>query len=478
MKNYIYILIGLLTLTMSASATKNDPLAKADSDKVNIYLPENLENTEVVILVSGNKGWNKELDNIANTIKSHGALVIGLDLKKYLKKQNDASSKCIYPAGNFESMSMNIQKRYKFMQYRQPILVGCSTGASFVYAILAQAPAETFKGAITLGFSPEITTRNAFCEENDLKFHPLKKMGKYYLEPSTQLKEPFIVLQGMIGQSQTNTDLKKYMENVASGELILLPNIGRDYSDTQNWLPQFISAYDKIKEHISSIEKLHNGKEPVQATNIAPYKSDMPLTIMSSIGKEKLPIVFFISGDGGWKTFERDICNTLAENGMPSIGLDALKYFWTEKQPKQVAEAISDAIIHYMKQWDRNSFILVGYSFGASVAPFIANNLPIALKDNIKGIYCFSPDKTGDFEVHIADMLSFDRVQKYDVLNELKLISPLKPLCIFGNEEDSYIRKMFLNKGIKVQTLPGSHHFNNDYNAIAEIILKNYTNKK
>jgi len=477
MKHYIYILIGLLTLTLSASATKNNLLAKVDSDKVNVYLPENIANAEVVILVSGNDGWNKKLENIAKTIKSQGALVIGVDLKKYLQKQNDTGSKCIYPAGNFESMSMNIQKRYKFKQYHRPILVGYSTGASFVYAVLAQAPSETFKGAITFGFSPEITTKNALCEENGLRSHPLKKTGKYYLEPSSQLKEPFIVLQGMIGQSQTNTDIKKYIESVASGELVLLPNIGHDFSDIQNWLPQFISAYDKIKVHVS-IEKQPNERETAQATNVVPYKSDMPLTIMSSTAKEKLPLVFFISGDGGWKTFEHEICKNLAENGMPSIGLDALKYFWNEKQPKQVAEAMSGAITHYMKQWDRNSFVLVGYSFGASIVPFIANNFTPALKDNIKGIFCFSPDKTGDFEIHIADMLSFDRIEKYDVLNELKLISALKPVCVFGSKEDADLQKLFLDKGFKVENLPGEHHFNNDYNAIAEIILKDFTTKK
>lgn len=478
MKNCIYILTGLLVLTFNTNATNVEPLAKADSGKVNIYVPENISNAEVVILVSGNEGWNKELDNIAKTIKSQGALVIGVDLKKYLKKQNVPGSKCIYPAGNFESMSMNIQKRYKFKQYQQPILVGYSTGASFVYAVLAQAPSDTFKGAITFGFSPEVTTRNAFCEENDLRFHPIKKTGKYYLEPSTQLKDPFIVLQGTIGQSQKNIDLKKYVESVALGELVLLPDIGNNFSVTQNWLPQFISAYDKITKERVVTEKHINQKEVAQGVSIAPYMSDMPLTIMSATAKEKLPLVFFISGDGGWKTFERIICKNLAESGMPSIGLDALKYFWNEKQPKQVAEAMSGAIIHYMKQWDRNSFILVGYSFGASVIPFIANNFTSTLKDSLKGIYCFSPDKTGDFEVHIADMLSFDQIEKYDVLDELKLISAFKPVCVFGSKEDPNLQRLFSNKGIRIESLPGEHHFNNDYNAISEIILKDFINKK
>jgi len=75
-------------------------------------------------------------------------------------------------------------------------------------------------------------------------------------------------------------------------------------------------------------------------------------------------------------------------------------------------------------------------------------------------------------------MLSFDRVEKYDVLGELKRISALKPVCIFGSKEDLDLQRIFLNKGLKVENLPGEHHFNNDYNAISEIILKDFTTKK
>lgn len=474
MKNSIYILIGLLLLTLNANATNVDTLAIGDFGKVNIYLPENISTAEVVILVSGNEGWSKEMADIAKAIKSQNTLVVGVNLKHYLKEQSTSRPKCMYPAGDVESLSMDIQKRYKFKQYHRPVLIGHSTGAPFVYALLAQAPAETFRAAIALGFSPEITSKNSFCEGSGLHSHPLKKTGKYYLEPSTQLKDPFIVLEGMIGQAQNYSEVKKYVESVALGEFVSLPDIGTDFTVTQNWLPQFISVYDKVlKEHVAT-EKPTNEKELPHGVSVAPYSSDMPLTIMSSVAKEKLPLVFFISGDGGWKTFEHEICKNLAENGAPSIGLDALKYFWNEKQPKQVAEDISTAITHYMKQWDRNSFILVGYSFGASVVPFIANNFTPALKESMKGIFCFSPDKTGDFEIHIADMLSFDRVNKYDVLGELKRISDLKPVCIFGSKEDVELQRIFINKELKVENLPGEHHFNNDYNAISEIILKNF----
>jgi type IV secretory pathway VirJ component len=129
-----------------------------------------------------------------------------------------------------------------------------------------------------------------------------------------------------------------------------------------------------------------------------------------------------------------------------------------------------------MKQWDRSSFILVGYSFGAGVVPFIANNFPDQLKGKIKGVYCFSPDKTSDFEIHISDMLSMNTKEKYNVLNELKIIIPFNPVCIFGSKEDAKLKKQFFIKGIRIESLPGEHHYNNDYNAIAGIMLKDFLN--
>ncbi|MEO7046904.1 MAG: AcvB/VirJ family lysyl-phosphatidylglycerol hydrolase, partial [Ferruginibacter sp.] len=78
-----------------------------------------------------------------------------------------------------------------------------------------------------------------------------------------------------------------------------------------------------------------------------------------------------------------------------------------------------------------------------------------------------------DFEIHIADMLSLGSSKdNYDVLAEMKKMKNYNPVCFFGNEEDSAIRNRFSESGIKTIELPGSHHYNNDFNKIAESILK------
>ena len=125
-----------------------------------------------------------------------------------------------------------------------------------------------------------------------------------------------------------------------------------------------------------------------------------------------------------------------------------------------------------MQQWNKSSFVLIGYSFGACVAPFIAEYFPVELKEQLNAVYCLSPDETGDFEIHITDMLDYKTSEKYNVLEEMKKIKLLNPVCIFGEEEDSDLRNHFTAAGVKVETLPGSHHYDNDFAAVAGIVIK------
>ncbi|HNW50697.1 MAG TPA: AcvB/VirJ family lysyl-phosphatidylglycerol hydrolase [Prolixibacteraceae bacterium] len=216
----------------------------------------------------------------------------------------------------------------------------------------------------------------------------------------------------------------------------------------------------------------------LQAGSDAFFQTDLPLTVFPSAVKKDLPMVFFISGDGGWTDIDREISKQLSVNGFPVVGLDARKYFWIEKQPGQVAMAITNVLRHYLSQWNRSSFILVGYSFGACVAPFIASYFPQKIEDVMDGIYCLSPDETCDFKVHIADLLSLKTVEKYDVLGEIKKMASYDPVCLFGDQEDPLVREHFAGTGAKVATLPGDHHYNRGYKLVANFIRDDFQNRE
>ncbi len=479
MKQLIFCVLFLSMIGQKANANAVDTLYFSTFGKVAIYHPEKVPNA-FVLFVSGDGGWNKSVIDMASHIVSQGAMVAGINIVHYFKILKTLKSPCYYPAGDFEEISLTIQKKYRFAQYLKPILVGYSSGATLAYGILAQSPANTFKGVISLGFCPDIEIDRPLCKGSGLIYHDMKKKKghAYYLEPCMQLTAPFIAMNGDIDQVCSYADTKRYLDCMPMAEVISLPNVGHGFAVTRNWLPQFVTAYNKVLKEPGYEEKLAAKNELLKSQSESLLKSDLPLALTPTKVEADLPLVFFISGDGGWTSFDQTVCDKLAAKGMPVVGLDAQKYFWNPKQPKTCADDFSVAINYYMQLWNKKTFVLMGYSFGACVAPFIANSFTDQLKENLKGVYCYSPDLTGDFEIHISDMLHLNRKDKYNVPDGLKQIKAMSPVCVFGQEEDADIQSAFSEAGARIETLPGTHHYNNDYSAAANIIIKDFLPNK
>jgi type IV secretory pathway VirJ component len=162
MKNRIFFFIVCLLSGFILNAASNDKISFGMFGEIIIYMPATTPDA-VVIFVSGDGGWNKGVVDMANQIVSQGALVAGVDIEHYYTNCKRQKNKCYYPAGDLEELSMVIQKKYKLKQYLKPILVGYSSGATLVYGALAQAPANTFKGVISLGFCPDIEIDKPLC---------------------------------------------------------------------------------------------------------------------------------------------------------------------------------------------------------------------------------------------------------------------------------------------------------------------------
>jgi type IV secretory pathway VirJ component len=467
---FLFLFIAILQFQYSSGVPASDSMIFGSFGKITIYKPSETPKS-VVLFISGDGGWNGGVIGMAKNVVVQGALVAGIDIRHYYKNIRNHNQKCHYPAGDFEELSMFLQKKYKIQEYLKPVLVGYSSGATLAYGILAQAPANTFKGVISLGFCPDIEINKPLCDGTGLSWHALKEGISYYLEPSEKITAPFIVLQGMKDQVCNFKQTQQYMQGMKHGELVILPKVGHGFSVSSNWLPQFITAFKKIMDAPSYQEKVTSQNPLLLSQKLIPLPFDFPITIIPTSVKDTLPFAFVISGDGGWTSFDQSYGEKLAAKGIAIVGLDAQKYFWNQKTPAQTTNDIARAIEHYMQLWNKRSFILIGYSFGADVVPFVTSNLPPGLKTLIKGVYSLSPDKKGDFEIHVADMISFGSSKDtYNVPEEIKLIKKYNPVCIFGDQEDMSIRREFSETGSKIIILPGSHHYNNDFSVIAEAI--------
>ena len=172
MKRLSLLFTLLFALSSSTYALTIDSLNYGIFGKIIVYHPVKPP-TSVVLFVSGDGGWNNGVISMAKDIASQGALVLGIDAKTYKNGLARSKAECYYPAADFERLSLMIQKKYKFTTYAKPILVGYSYGATLIYGILAQSPANTFKGAIALGFCPDIEIKKPLCKGSGLTQHVL-----------------------------------------------------------------------------------------------------------------------------------------------------------------------------------------------------------------------------------------------------------------------------------------------------------------
>ena len=143
---------------------------------------------------------------------------------------------CAYPAAEFESLGKFVQKKQGLADYQAPILVGYSSGATLVYAVLVQAPGNTFAGAISLGFCPDLEPDVSFCRGAGLTWQRQKSATVF--DPVKHLAKPWIALQGDIDQVCPPRRTQAFVDQIPNGEIIRLPKVGHGFAVYRNWLPQ------------------------------------------------------------------------------------------------------------------------------------------------------------------------------------------------------------------------------------------------
>jgi type IV secretory pathway VirJ component len=389
-------------------------------------------------------------------------VVAGIDITHYLKELSNSTETCSYPAADFELLSKLIQKKSDFPDYVPPILVGYSSGATLVYSVLVQAPPNTFQGAISLGFCPDLPLTKPLCRGNGLEWTQGPRGQGYNFLPAANLQAPWIAFQGTIDQVCNANATEDFVKQVDRGEIVLLPKVGHGFGVQRNWMPQFKEAF----------KRLINTPKLDQPSTIHELK-DLPLVEVLPKGPSRDMMAVILSGDGGWAGIDRELGNALASHGVPVVGLNSLQYFWTRRTPEGAAQDLERILRHYLAVWDKQSTILIGYSLGADVLPMLTNRLPSDTLNRVKLIALLGLDSSVDLQFHVTDWLGLpNRNPSQPVLPEVEKLKGENILCFYGDDEgDSLCRKLDASLA-RVVMLKGGHHFGGDYRTITEEILK------
>src|SRR5438477_3924410 len=220
-----------LAVLLAAAAAGAQPALPRTWDEKSIVLPlvrtstayvPRTPTSHVVLFISGDGGWNAGVVDMARRIAAQQAVVIGISYPA-LKRTAARDSGCWYVASDLELISHAAQKALKLPQYHPPVLVGYSSGASLVYAALANTPAVTFAGGISLGFCPELDVRREVCSGDQWSPDYDEKKHLSVLPPTRALPKDWYVLQGVQDQICSIESVRRFMSAMPKAHFVEVP---------------------------------------------------------------------------------------------------------------------------------------------------------------------------------------------------------------------------------------------------------------
>jgi type IV secretory pathway VirJ component len=452
-------------LAHAAYAMNEDTLHFGKFGQITVY-HASASPSSVALFVSGDGGWNKGVVDMARLLADEGALVAGIDITHFLRQLSEGRDQCVYPAEDFASLAQYLQKQYSFATYSRPILVGYSSGATLVYALLVQAPGNTFAGALSLGFCPDLEFDKPFCRGEGLEYDPLPNGKGFSFRSVARVPNPWAVFIGDIDKVCDAESTRAFVNGVAGAKLIELTDVGHGFSVQAHWAPQFRAAYRELAESTRSAES------PPRSS--ADSLGNLPVVECPRAISPRDGFVMLWSGDGGWSSFDQGVADQFNADGFPVVGINSLKYFWKKRTPEETARDAAQIARYYARVWSKSRLILAGYSFGADILPFIYNRLPDDVRKKVAVTVMIGPSHHADFEFHVTEWLHVHTESGLPVLPELQKMKGAEVLGFFGTDEKESLCHDASSDLIQCIEIGGGHHLGNDYQTIVGSTLQKW----
>jgi type IV secretory pathway VirJ component len=416
-----------------------------------VYSPAGTPSSFVLFL-SGDSGWDAPAELLAQKLVQQGAMVTGIDLPKFKASLDADGAQCVFPDGDLENLSHFVQAYTHGAAYLSPMLVGLNSGSALAYGMLAQAPKDTFASALTVGFCPNFDWQKPLCKGSGVEFDHAPSGVKF--KPIPKLGNPWVNLQDTAEKSCPAGEAAAFAGKINGAASVTL-NAPRG--------APFDAAFAKLDSYAaaSRAAPAPNGLVDLPVVEVPAKPGSAPSDTFAIL----------MSGDGGWAGLDQEIAGALSAAGIPVVGLDSLRYYWTSRTPDGLAADTDRMIRYYLAHLDKKRVLLVGYSQGADVLPFAVNRLPQTSRQAVALTAILGMSEHAVFEFHLSNWVSDDNSGPA-TLPEVNRITDIPVLCIYGEDEsDSLCPKLDPKKFIVVK-VKGNHHFDGNYAGLAQQIMQ------
>ncbi|QDL94552.1 virulence factor family protein (plasmid) [Paroceanicella profunda] len=408
-------------------------------DGARVGLPEGAARG-TVYLFSGAAGWGTEETGLAARLTGSGAAVVEVDLPTYLAKIRAVTGDCAYLVSDIERSSHQIARQTGADTFAGPVVAGLGAGGALVLDMLAQTPDATIGAALAANPAADWGSPARLCTEAPRAAGP--GAGHFEL-PSGALPAPLTVVLG--GDAPADS----------AARVAALDSEGATYQRVETPGSAVASLGSEIDAALARLDESMT-RLPLAALPTTPTHDAMAIVI---------------SGDGGWRDLDKTIAGELQSRGVPVVGLDALRYFWSRRTPEETAQDITRIVGRYSALWGTHRVVLIGYSFGAGVLPDVYAALPPRLRDRVVQVSLLGLAHEADWEITVSGWLGTTSEAATPVAAALAALPAEKVQCVYGVEEEDSPCPALEGSGAEVIRTDGGHHFDGDYTALALRVL-------
>lgn len=429
------VLFGLLSVGVHAAPQQ---VSHGRFQQVPVYVPEG-QPQRVVVWFDGGREAAQTTHRI-EALRAQGALVARVDVARLHQAVAADGGSCAFGAGDVENFSRFLQAYLHVPGYHLPLIAGDGRGAELAYAVAAQADTQVFAGLLTTGFCGVAVREPQVCGAG---------VSHGRVQP-TELNFPWLNAAGATGCPADGA--AAFVREVAMAREFRRTGSGDD-------VPGLLAAAQVLgAQNGVSLAPPPQGLSGLPVVEIPAAKAGDTLAI-------------FVSGDGGWAGLDKEVAASLAEAGVAVVGVDSLRYFWTQRTPAGFARDLTRIAAHYQQQWQRKRLVLVGFSQGADVLPAAINQLDPATRDSVALIGLMSIGRNADYEFHVSNWLGGGG-DGLPIAPEIAKLPAQRTLCLYGKDDEDALCPDLPAGQAQVIALAGDHHFKGDYDLLARTLLE------